>query len=58
MGKITITLILILAASLFLTSCSGIVTPELQLNLDEDLNKVEEIDSIYLDVPYIYQDYY
>jgi ABC-type bacteriocin/lantibiotic exporter with double-glycine peptidase domain len=28
------------------------VTPELQLDLDEDLNKVEEIDSIYLDVPY------
>ena len=52
MGKITITLILILTISLFLTSCSGIVTPELQLNLDEDLNKVEEIDSIYLDVPY------
>jgi ABC-type bacteriocin/lantibiotic exporter with double-glycine peptidase domain len=52
MGKITITLILILATSLFLTSCSGIVTPELQLNLDEDLNKVEEIDSVYLDVPY------
>jgi ABC-type bacteriocin/lantibiotic exporter with double-glycine peptidase domain len=52
MGKITITLILILATSLFLTSCSGIVTPELQLNLDEDLNKVEEINSIYLDVPY------
>lgn len=52
MGKITITLILILTISLFLTSCSGIVTPELQLNLDEDLNKVEEINSIYLDVPY------
>ena len=52
MGKITITLILILATSLFLTSCSGIVTPELQLNSDKDLNKVEEIDSVYLDVPY------
>jgi len=52
MGKITITLILMLAISLFLTSCSGIVTPELQLNSDEDLNKVEEIDSVYLDVPY------
>jgi ABC-type bacteriocin/lantibiotic exporter with double-glycine peptidase domain len=52
MGKITIALILILATTLFLTSCSGIVTPELQLNLDEDLNKVEEIDSVYLDVPY------
>jgi ABC-type bacteriocin/lantibiotic exporter with double-glycine peptidase domain len=52
MGKITITLILILTISLFLTSCSGIVTPELQLNLDEDLNRIEEIDSVYLDVPY------
>ena len=52
MGKITITLILMLTISLFLTSCSGIVTPELQLNSDEDLNKVEEIDSIYLEVPY------
>jgi ABC-type bacteriocin/lantibiotic exporter with double-glycine peptidase domain len=52
MGKITITLILILTISLFLTSCSGIVTPELQLNLDEDLNKVEEIDSVYLEVAY------
>jgi ABC-type bacteriocin/lantibiotic exporter with double-glycine peptidase domain len=52
MGKITITLILMLTISLFLTSCSGIVTPELQLNLDEDLNKVEEINSVYLDVPY------
>ncbi|MCJ7790592.1 MAG: C39 family peptidase [Candidatus Atribacteria bacterium] len=52
MGKITITLILILATSLFLTSCSGIVTPELPPNLEEDLNKVEEIASVYLDVPY------
>jgi ABC-type bacteriocin/lantibiotic exporter with double-glycine peptidase domain len=52
MGKITITLILMLTISLFLTSCSGIVTPELQLNSDEDLNKVEEINSVYLDVPY------
>ena len=52
MGKITITLILILVTSLFLTSCSGIVTPELPTNLEEDLNKVEEIDSVYLDVVY------
>lgn len=51
-GKITITLFLILMVSLFLTSCSGVVTPELQLDLDEALNKVEEIDSAYLDVPY------
>lgn len=51
-GKITITLILILATSLFLTSCSGIVTPELPSNLGEGLNKVEEIDSVYLEVAY------
>src|SRR5665648_611317 len=52
MGKITITLFLMLIVFLFMTSCSGVVTPELQLDLDEALNKVEEIDSAYLDVPY------
>jgi len=52
MGKITTTLFLILIVSLFLTSCSGIVTPELQPDLDENLNKVEEMDYVYLDVPY------
>jgi len=52
MGKITVALFLTLIVSLFLTSCSGVVTPELQLDLDEALNKVEEIDSVYLDVPY------
>ena len=52
MGKATITLFLILIVSLFLTSCSGIVTPELQLGLDEEINKVEEIVSVYLEVPY------
>jgi hypothetical protein len=52
MGKATITLLLILITSLFLTSCSGIVTPELQLDPEEGINKVEEIDSVYLDVPY------
>jgi len=51
MGKVTITLFLILITSLFLTSCSGIVTPELQLD-PEEINKVEEIDYVYLDVPY------
>ena len=51
-GKITIALILMLTISFFLTSCSGIVTPELQLDLDEDINKVEEIGYVYLDVPY------
>ena len=52
MGKATVTLFLMLIVSLFLTSCSGVVTPELQLDLDEALNKVEEIDYVYLDVPY------
>ncbi len=52
MGKATITLFLMLIVSLFLTSCSGVVTPELQLGLDEEINKVEEIDYVYLDVPY------
>jgi len=50
MGKITITLLLMLTISLFLTSCNGIVTPELQL--DSEIDKVDEIDYIYLDVPY------
>jgi hypothetical protein len=53
MGKATVTLFLMLIVSLFLTSCSGVVTPELQLNLlDEDINKVEEISYVYLDVTY------
>jgi len=52
MGKATVTLFLMLIVSLFLTSCSGVVTPELQLDLDEEINKVEEIDYVYLDVPY------
>lgn len=46
MGKTTVTLFLMLIVSLFLTSCSGVVTPELQLD------KIEEIDCVYLDVPY------
>jgi len=52
MGKITVTLFLMLIVSLFLTSCSGVVTPELQIDLDEGVNKVDEIDYVYLDVPY------
>ena len=52
MGKATVTLFLMLIVSLFLTSCSGVVTPELQLDLDEEINKVEEIGYVYLDVPY------
>ena len=52
MGKITVALFLMLIVSLFLTSCSGVVTPELQLNPEEEINKVEEIDYVYLDVPY------
>ena len=52
MGRLVIGLLLILTVSLFMTSCSGIITPELQLDLEEDINKVKEIDSVYLDVPY------
>jgi len=52
MGKATLTLFLMLIVSLFLTSCSGVVTPELQLDLDEEIDKVEEISYVYLDVPY------
>jgi len=52
MGKVTVTLLLMLIVSLFLTSCSGVVTPELQLGLDGEINKVEEIVSVYLEVPY------
>ena len=52
MGKATVTLFLMLIVSLFLTSCSGVVTPDLQLDLDEGINKVEEIGYVYLDVPY------
>ena len=51
MAKITLTLGLMIIVSLFLTSCSGVVTPELQLD-PEDINKVEEIGYVYLDVPY------
>jgi len=52
LGKITLTLGLMIIVALFMTSCSGVVTPELQLDLDEEINKVEEIDYVYLDVPY------
>ena len=50
MGKITTALFLMLIVSLFLTSCSGIVTPELQL--DSEIDKLDNEDYIYLDVPY------
>lgn len=49
-GKVSITLFLMLIVSLFMTSCSGVVTPELELG--EEINKVEEIVSVYLDVPF------
>ena len=53
LGKATLTLGLMIMVSLLLTSCSGggLVTPEL-FDLDEDINKVEEIDYVYLEVPY------
>ena len=52
MGKATITLFLMLIVTLFLTSCNGVVTPELQLTPEEEINKLEEISYVYLDVPY------
>ena len=52
LGKATLTLGLMLMVSLLLTSCSGgLVTPEL-LDLEEEIDKVEEIDYVYLEVPY------
>ena len=42
MGKATVTLFLMLIMSFFLTSCSGVVTPKLQLESEEDIDKVEE----------------
>ena len=50
MGKVTLTLFLILITSLFLTSCSGIVTPGLQP--DSGIDNVDELDYIHLAVPY------
>ena len=54
LGKISLTLGLMLIVTLLMTSCSGggLVTPELQLDLDEEINKVEELVSVYLEVPY------
>ncbi len=52
MSKLSLTLCLIIIVFLSLTSCSGIVTPELQLGLEEDINEIEEIGYVYLDVPY------
>ena len=48
LGKITLTLGLMIIVSLFLTSCSGggLVTPELQLDMDEEINKIEETEEI------------
>jgi len=50
MGKATLTLFLILITSLFLTSCSVIVTPESQP--DSEIDNVDEVNYIYLAVPY------
>lgn len=54
LGKISLTLGLMIIVTLLMTSCSGggLVTPELQLDLDEEINKVEELVSVYLEVPY------
>jgi len=53
LGKISLTLGLMIIVSLLLTSCNGggLVTPEL-FDLEEEINKVEEIDYVYLEVPY------
>lgn len=51
-SKISLTLFLIIIVLLFLVSCSGIVRPELQLDLEEDINETEEIGYVYLDVAY------
>jgi len=52
MGKKIFILITILTISLIFTSCNGIVTPELPIGIDESISKVEEIEYVYLDVPY------
>jgi ABC-type bacteriocin/lantibiotic exporter with double-glycine peptidase domain len=54
LGKISLTLGLMFIVTLLMTSCSGggLVTPELQLDLEEEINKVEELVSVYLEVPY------
>ena len=48
MGKIILTIGLMIIVSLFLTSCSGggLVTPELQLESEEDIDKVEETEEV------------
>jgi hypothetical protein len=48
LGKITLTLGLMIIVSLFLTSCSGggLVTPELQLESEEDIDNVEETEEV------------
>ena len=48
LGKITLTLGLMIIVSLFLTSCSGggLVTPELQLESEEDIYKLEETEEM------------
>jgi hypothetical protein len=54
LGKISLALGLMIIVTLLMTSCSGggLVTPELQLDLEEEINKVEELVSVYLEVPY------
>jgi len=52
MGKKITILLAIFVVSLILTSCNGIVTPELPSETDDTIIKVEELDYVYLDVPY------
>ena len=51
-GKKIIILITVLFVSLILTSCNGIIAPELPIENDENISKVEELDYVYLYVPY------
>jgi len=46
MDKATLTLGLMIIVTLFLTSCSGVVTPELQLESEEDMGKVEVVEEV------------
>ena len=52
MRKKIIILLAILSVSLIFTSCNGIITPEFPLDQNESISKLEEIDYVYLNVPY------
>ena len=55
MGRKIIILVMILIVSLIFTSCNGIVAPEIPLNANEDIGKLEELEEksyVYLNVPF------